>query len=77
MKLVNENGEELEIRVLELEPRDIIILKYPGVLKAESRDWILKSWNHMGIVNKCVILEEGIEIEVLRPELISDANQKS
>lgn len=52
--------------VLNLKPNDIIVLKSPHRLKAEVLHNMRKFFFELGLSNKIVILEDGIDIGVTR-----------
>ena len=60
-----------EIKILKLEPGDIVVLKYPGVLKKEIAERIMAHVNEIinEIIkekNRTMILEDGMDLDVLR-----------
>ena len=54
-----------DMQVLKLSPRDVIVLKYPGVLCEKAWENIKKSMAEMFPDNHCIILEEGMDIRVV------------
>jgi len=62
---------------LEYQDGDIIILKYPGALSAKSHDELLKFVEkHIAPTNaKAVVLEDGMDIGLLRSVKSNKSNQ--
>ena len=68
--MVNEIEFLEAMQVLELRPDDILVLKSKMVLSHAARGNIVKAFKeHIKIKNQVVILEEGMEIGVLRGAL--------
>jgi hypothetical protein len=57
------------MQVLELKPGDIIVLKHGGRLPEIAHRRIRESFQHIAPFHKVIILEEGMEIGVLREDV--------
>lgn len=58
-----------EVRVLRLQPGDTLVLKSDKVLNAAQCENILAEWKRFAPEGvKCVVLDSGLGVEVIRAE---------
>lgn len=55
---------------LELKPGDVLVIRYPGSLSQKARDMIAAQMNHLFPGRRCIILDEGMELQVVSPDAI-------
>lgn len=65
-KLENFPEEVEKVKVLNLEENDILVFTIKQVLSNNALGNIRKVVEHMGIKNKVMILEEGMDIKVIK-----------
>jgi hypothetical protein len=56
------------IKRLRLRPGDIIVLRCPGRMRKEGMDYLRKSMEFNFPDHKCLVLEEGMDIETITKE---------
>jgi len=69
-----------EMQVLELRPGDVIVLKMKGLVSEKVWPRITENFKKIvGKDNKVMLLEDGMEIGILRPSVnaFSDCNKAS
>ncbi len=74
MKLIIDDGQEFEIssvKSCDLKLGDIIILRTQNTITRDGHDNIIKSMNGIFPYNKTIILEEGMDLEILRKDYIT------
>jgi len=76
MKLITDDGQEFkieEVRAAQLNENDVIVLELEGVLSQAAHARIKEQMRAIfGESRKVVILEEGVELSVLRGPLFEE-----
>lgn len=59
------------VQVLNLKPGDVVVLRFEQRLHQSQREWIYRAWKDVwdGTPPKCMILEAGADMHVLRQEV--------
>jgi hypothetical protein len=69
MKLIDEAGNEIaSAEILNLQPGDICVLSHPKALSEQNVNNIIETWTYRFPELKCIVLQEGMSLEVMRPK---------
>lgn len=65
-----------KVKVLEVQDGDIILLKTSKILSDRQHELIMQEASHIFSKNRVVLLQDGLDIEVLRKEYIDGDTDK-
>ena len=68
-----EIGEAHEVSVLRVRPGDVVVLRFTEYLSVEFREHIRAQWGKHASGTKCVVLDGGATLDVLRKELACES----
>jgi len=62
-------GDDIMLAVARVQPGDVVILQLTKrFLNNDQRDRLTVALSHYFPANKCMVLEEGLALEIVRPQ---------
>lgn len=78
-KTADKPGAELPlslVHIKEVKPGDIVVLRTPRILSHDHKQAIAAAVQAAGLPVKVLVLEDGMEIDVIRPPVKSKSKKK-